>query len=128
MKKLLVSLLAVMCLLTVVGCGKKNALSEETKDAVDNLYSIQSNYSQGVAPLIEIPPMWAQELYDNFDAIIESGDANAPISLREYAVTNVVYFDYDDDYSVVWDKNNDSVSIEPTDVEEREAFKEKMHK
>lgn len=129
MKKILVALLSVVCILAMVGCGKKGAaLSEDTMSAIENLNSIQTNYAGGVAPLIEIPPVWAEELYNNWDSIIDSKIEGAPTQLREYAATNVVYFDYADDFSVVWDKNNGSVSVEPTDVAERDAFQEKSHK
>ncbi len=123
------SLLTIVCIMSLVGCGKKAAaLSPETMDAIENLNSIQASYSTGIAPLIEIPVAWAEEIYNNADDIIGSDIEGAPISLREYAVTNVVYFDYADDFSAVWDKNNGNVTIEPTDIDEREAFKEKMHK
>ena len=130
-KLLLIFVTAMLCMTALVACGKKAEapkLSDEAKDAVDNLYSIQANYAQGVAPLIEIPPMWAEELYNNADAIVGTDMEGAPISLREYAVTNVVYFDYADDYSVVWDKNNNSVTVEPTDTVERDDFAQKAHK
>lgn len=131
MKKLIGSiLLFLLCLLSLTGCGKKEeiSLSDETMDAISNLYSIQANYAQGTAPMIEIPPVWAEELYNNADLIIGSDIEGAPIMLREYAATNVVYFDYDDDFSVVWDKDNNSVTVEATDTAEREEFKQKQHK
>ena len=128
-KKLLIPLLSLIFTIGLIGCASKTtSISAETKDAIDNLNSIQANYASGVAPLIEIPPVWAEEIYNNADTIVGSDIEGAPIQLREYAVTNTVYFDYSDDFSVVWDKNTNSVSVEPTDTAEREAFKEKMHK
>lgn len=131
MKKILLSLLSVLFVLSLLGCGSKKeavTLSQETKDAVENLNSIQASYSTGVAPLIEIPVVWAEDLYNNYDNVISSGIEGAPIQLREYAETNVVYFDYSDDFSVVWNKNEGNVMIEATDTAERDAFMEKMHK
>lgn len=129
-KRILISILSTMFIIGLIGCGSKNTntLSDETKDALENLNSIQANYATGVAPLIEIPPVWAEEIYNNADDIIGTDIEGAPIQLREYAVTNTVYFDYADDFSVVWNKDAGSVSVEPTDTAEREAFKEKMHK
>lgn len=103
-------------------------LSEQTLDALENLYSIQGNYANGMAPLIEIPSVWTKDLYDNWDAIEVAQVDNAPMLLREYALTDMVYFDYDTDYSVVWDKKNDSVMVEPTDTQERDEFMQKEHK
>lgn len=130
MKKIINIVIAALCIATLVGCGsnKKTQLSNETIDAIENLYSYQLNYSNGVASLVEIPYVFAEEMYNNYDSIISLGNEHAPIGLREYAVTNTVYFDYDTDYSVVWNKNTNSISIEKTDINEREAFKEKQHK
>lgn len=132
-------------LLALSGCTQKNQSSEapiepakeetaentsdaDVADALENLYSIQLNYSQGTAPLMEIPAAFAETLYDNYDKIIESGADNAPIMLREYAATNEVFFDYDTDYSIKWEKDTGLVSVEETDVKEREEFKQKAHK
>lgn len=130
MKKILTIVLTTLCLATLMGCGEKktSTLSAEAMDAITNLDSIQANYAAGTAPMIEIPTAWAEELYNNADDIIGSDVAGAPILLREYAVTNVVYYDYSDDYSVVWDKNTGSVTVEPTDTAERDDFMQKQHK
>lgn len=144
MRKTIITLLITsLCIFSLTACGKANEattdtitndmpesteLSDATKDALDNLYSIQANYASGVAPLIEIPPAYCEELYNNYDAISKANTTQAPIQLREYAATDTVYFDYDDDYSVVWDKKNNSVTVQQTDIEEREEFKQKQHK
>ena len=133
-KNICIILITLICLIAVLGCNNKendvtsSDISAMTQDAINNLYSIQLNYSQGTAPLNEIPVSFAESLYNDYDIVINAGIKEAPIMLREYAATNTVYFDYDTDYSIVWDKNAGSVLVEKTDVTERENFKQKQHK
>lgn len=131
MKKFIAVIFVASALsIALVGCGKSQSdkLPAEATEALENLDSIVQNYAVGTAPLIEIPNTFAQAIYDNADAIIGSDIKGAPIQLREYAETNMVYFDYSNDYSVVWDKTNGSVSVEATDTAERDEFAQKMHK
>lgn len=131
-KKYIAILTVLMLIFSLTGCNNTSkdttSISETTKDAIENLYSIQENFSNGVNPLMEIPVAWTQEVYDNADDILNQNIDHAPIMLREYAAINTVYFDYDSDYSVVWDKNNNSVHIEATDTAERDEFSQKQHK
>ena len=69
-----------------------------------------------------------QELYDKYDTLKEENAEHLPIQIREYAVTDTVYFDYDTDYSIVWDKKTGDVRIEQTDITERDEFMQKQHK
>lgn len=140
MKKIcLLTCIMIMTVLSVAGCGKKAAvteptneskvvLSDSTKDAIDELYSIQLNYSNGTAPLLLISDVLVKELYDNWDDIVSSGNENAPISLREYVDPAVVYFDYSTDYSIKWSKDDNDIVVEKTDIDQREDYKQKMHK
>lgn len=100
----------------------------EIVDDIESLYSYQLNYANGTATLNIIPVPMAEYLYDNYEKMKAEGRDHLPTMLREYAATNTVYFDYDTDTSIVWNKDTGSVIIAPTDVEEREAFKEKQHK
>lgn len=100
----------------------------EIVDDIENLYSYQLNYSNGTAQLNIIPTPMAENLYDNYEKMKAEGRNHLPIMIREYAATNMVYFDYDTDSSIVWNKDTGSVTIARTDIEEREAFKEKQHK
>lgn len=97
-------------------------------DALEQLDAIQQNYAQGTAPLNIIPVPLVQAVYDNYDAIEADPPANAPISLREYAATDEVFFDYSTDYSIKWEKQTGNITVEQTDVQEREDFKQKAHK
>lgn len=103
-------------------------LSEEVTDALGNLNSVQINYAQGTAPLNIIPDVMVKTVYDNWDDIVRIGDESAPISLREYVDPEVVYFDYDTDYSIKWEKATGNVTVEQTDINAREDYKQKMHK
>ena len=96
--------------------------------AEDILYAYQKNFADGTATLNIIPVDLTQELYDNYDRLQEEGNKKAPILLREYAVTDTVYFDYDSGYSIVWEKGSGEVRIEETDIEEWEEFRQKQHK
>lgn len=109
--------------------GTENSeLSEDVIAAVNDLYSVQINYSNGTAPLNIIPTTTVEAVYDNYDAIVEAGIKEAPISLREYVDPSIVYFDYDTDYSIKWNKDENDVTVEETNVEEREDYKQKEHR
>lgn len=103
-------------------------LTEDLMADVERLYDYQYNYSKGTALLLEIPYVMAENIYNNYDLLTENKIEKAPIMLREYAGTNTVYLDYDSDYSIVWSKNDNSVTIEDTDIIAREDYKLKAHK
>lgn len=103
-------------------------LTEDLMADVERLYDYQYNYSKGTALLLEIPYVMVENIYDNYDLLSENSIEKAPIMLREYAGTNTVYLDYDSDYSIVWSKNDNSVTIEDTDIIAREDYKLKAHK
>lgn len=144
-KMSLFKLMLVLSLAAAVfaGCGKKAAqetiedetviseseeLSTETIDAIEELYSVQINYSNGTAPLNIIPSVVCQNVYDNWDAIEASDNDKAPVMLREYVEPEVVFFDYDTDYSIKWNKETGDVMVDKTDVAAREDYKQKSHK
>ena len=52
----------------------------------------------------------------------------APIMLREYVDPSIVYFDYDTDYSIIWNKDTGDITIDKTDTDAREDYKQKQHK
>ena len=128
----------ILCIATVsvllVGCGNKKTedskadFSAELNLALDDLYSVQLNYSNGTAPLNIIPFVTVETVYDNWDTIKDSSDERIPVSIREYVDPNVVYLDYSTDYSVKWNKENGDVVVEPTDIAAREDYKQKQHK
>lgn len=103
-------------------------LTEDLMADVERLYDYQYNYSEGTALLLEIPYVMVENIYNNYDLLTENKIEKAPIMLREYACTNTVYLDYDSDYSIVWSKNDNSVTIEDTDIIAREDYKLKAHK
>ena len=103
-------------------------LTEDLMADVDRLYDYQYNYSEGTALLLEIPYVMVENIYNNYDLLTENKIEKTPIMLREYAGTNTVYLDYASDYSIVWNKNDNSVTIEDTDVIAREDYKLKAHK
>lgn len=134
-------ILVVSILLTFIGCGAKDAnnsseasdsttvvLSDEVLAAIDDLNAVQLNYSNGTAPLNIIPFVTVETIYNSWDDIVSSGNAKAPIMLREYVDPAAVYLDYDTDYSIIWYKDSGDVVVEPTDVTAREEFKQKQHK
>ena len=134
-----VSLTVMTLSVLITGCGKKNEepqvevvteviLSNEVKDAMEELHSIAVNYSNGIAPLNIIPVPTVELIYDNWDAIEASDDANAPISLREYVEPSIVYLDYDVDYSIKWFKDSGDVQVQKTDIADREDYRQKAHK
>ncbi len=100
-------------------------VSEDTLISAETLYDIQYNYSNGTAPLIEIPYIMVEDVYYNYGALITSSCEYAPILIREYAQTGIVYLDYESGYSIKWDKNDNSVFVEETDTSERDAYAEK---
>ena len=140
MKKLslIKAAVVVSVLLALVGCGAKSAgsadagnqviLSEDVLAALDDLYSVQINYSNGTAPLNIIPFVTVETIYNAWDDVAISGNDKAPISLREYVDPNVVYLDYSTDYSVKWYKDTGDVVVEPTDVAARDDYAQKQHK
>lgn len=131
MKKNIMGILLIcMIVIGVTGCGEKTEknLSKEATDAIAELYAIQENYSNGIAPANIIPVPTVEAIYNNWDDIEEVNAKMAPISLREYVDPSVVYFDYDTDYSVKWIKDTGDVLVEETDVTAREDYKQKMHK
>ncbi len=128
----------VSVLLALVGCGSKSTggadtgnqvnLSEDVLVALDDLYSVQLNYSKGTAPLNIIPFVTVEAIYNAWDDVAISGNDKAPISLREYVDPDVVYLDYSTDYSVIWYKDSGDVIVEPTDVAARDDYAQKQHK
>ena len=100
-------------------------VSEDVLLSAENLYNIQYNYSNGTAPLIEIPYIMVEDVYNNYDALLAASDEYAPILIREYAETDIVYLDYTSGYSIKWDKNDNGVFVEETDIEEMTAYMEK---
>lgn len=149
MKKSLVKLCAVIAIgVLLCGCGKSEVgtnvapdadatsdtsavrveLSEDVKSALDDLYAVQNNYSNGTATLNIIPTVTVETVYDNWDSIVASGIDTAPIMLREYVDPSVVYLDYASDFSIKWLKDENDVQVEATDVAAREDYKQKQHK
>lgn len=123
----------------LTGCGKaakedvatietQTILSEDVVNALEELDAIAINYSKGIAPLNIIPSTTVELVYDNWDAIQTIGNEHAPVLLREYVDPNMVYLDYNVDYSIKWLKDSGDVQVEKTDVEARESYKEKAHK
>ena len=109
--------------------GERDALiPPDVREAAETLYSFQKNYANGTALLNLIPVEMVRQVYDNYEELLRAGIPQAPVLLREYAVTETVYLDYDTDCSIVWDKQTGDVRIEKTEVAEREAFREKAHK
>ena len=110
--------------------GERDAalIPADVREAAETLYSFQKNYANGTALLNLIPVEMVRQVYDNYEELLRAGIPQAPVLLREYAVTETVYLDYDTDCSIVWDKQTGDVRIEKTEVAEREAFREKAHK
>ena len=102
--------------------------TEQDIDSVNNLYDFQRSFAAGTNMLIEIPPDMAEDLYNNYEVMKADDVAHLPTLLREYAVTNTVYFDYDSGVSVVYDRTNHRVSLEKTDIDEMNNYMEKEHK
>ena len=110
--------------------GERDAalIPADVREAAETLYSFQKNYANGTALLNLIPVEMVRQVYDNYEELLRAGIPQAPVLLREYAVTETVYLDYDTDCSIVWDKQTGDVRIEKTEVAERESFREKAHK
>ena len=110
--------------------GERDAalIPADVREAAETLYSFQKNYANGTALLNLIPVEMVRQVYDNYEELLRAGIPQAPVLLREYAVTETVYLDYDTDCSIVWDKQTGDVRIEKTEVAEREAFREHAHK
>ena len=104
------------------------ALPANVVDEVEELYAIQLNYSDGVAPLMIIPTPVVETIYNAWDDISGINNEKLPILIREYVEPSIVYFDYATDYSVKWNKDNGDVIVEPTDIAAREDYKLKQHK
>lgn len=122
-------LVLIACIVMFVGCSVNAGNSQSsTLDSARDLYSYQYNFSKGTTLLNIIPVTLVQDVYDNYDELQDSGSEYAPISLREYAVINTVYLDYDTDCSIVWNKDSGEVYIEQTVVADREEYKQKQHK
>ena len=128
------SVLLILCIFLLAGCraisNRYETIEIETSssDDVEALYGYQLNFSKGTATLNIIPETMVQELYDKYDELKEKNVGHLPIQIREYAVTDTVYFDYDTDCSIVWDKETGDVRIEQTDITERDEFMQKQHK
>ena len=122
-------LVLIVCIVMFVGCSRPVRSPEKnTLDSAKDLYSYQYNFSKGTALLNIIPSTLVQNVYDNYDELKDFGSGYAPISLREYAVINTVYLDYDTDCSIVWNKDSGEVYIEQTVIADREEYKQKQHK
>ncbi len=132
MKKVLIIVLAaiITVMLVIFGfCLKKGKdRREEVFEALNKMDSVQKNFSEGNAMLLELPINYVQAVYDYYDELKEDDVQHLPIQIREYAVTGIVYFDYDTDVSIVWDKMKNTVSVRYTDVNERDSFMQKEHK
>lgn len=130
MKRKLSILLAVTvltgCIFLLAGCRAR--ISKEVIASVGSLYGYQMNYANGTATLNIIPETMVKDLYDNFDGLMAADAEHLPLQIREYAVTDTVYFDYDTDCSIVWDKKSGDVRIEHTDTTESDEFMQKQHK
>lgn len=111
-------------------CAIKKSPDSKTRiiNSVESLYSYQYNYSKGTATLNIIPVDIVKDVYDNYEELQKTQNPLIPISLREYAAINTVYFDYATDCSIVWDKDTDDIRIEKTVISDREEYKEKQHK
>lgn len=107
---------------------EETALEESVIASMNDLYAMQLNYSNGTATLNIIPTTTVEAVYDNWDVIETSDIAEAPISLREYVDPSIVYFDYESGYSVKWNKDEHDVTIEETNIQDREDYKQKQHK
>ena len=142
-KKLITaSVLLMLCIFLLAGCraisnryetieietGSSDETDRQEDSSVEALYGYQLNYSKGTATLNIIPETMVQELYDKYDVFKEKNVGHLPIQIREYAVTDTVYFDYDTDCSIVWDKKTGDVRIEQTDITGRDEFMQKQHK
>lgn len=140
-KKSIISLIILaVAAISLIGCGNKDkkeqnekdsskvVISEEVNAALDDLYSMQINYSNGTAPLVIIPTVTVEQVYDNWDDIMEAELDNAPILLREYVEPSIVYFDYESGYSIKWNKDENDVVVEATDIEARDDYMQKAHK
>ena len=131
---IIASVLLMLCIFLLAGCraisNRYETIEIETgsSDDVEALYGYQLNFSKGTATLNIIPETMVQELYDKYDTLKEKNAGHLPIQIREYAVTDTVYFDYDTDCSIVWDKKTGDVRIEQTDITERDEFMQKQHK
>ena len=103
-------------------------ITSQMTEAIDELYATQLNYSNGVAQLNIIPDVTVKVIYDNWDTIADAKLDKAPIMLREYVDPSIVYFDYDTDYSIIWNKDTGDITIDKTDTDAREDYKQKQHK
>lgn len=126
--KIITCLTAIVLVVTLFGCSKKTTVPDEVKSAIDDLYAISVNFEQGIATLNIIPTETVQLIYDNWDDIVSLDIKEAPISLREYVEPSIVYLDYDNDISIKWEKDEMNVTVEKTDIDAREDYKNKMHK
>lgn len=111
----------------ICACGKK-PLPKELKTVIEDLYANQKNFSEGTAMLNIIPSVTVEAIYNNWEDVSASGMKEAPISLREYVEPSIVYLDYATDFSIKWVKDTGEVSIEATDVQAREDYKQKAHR
>lgn len=142
-KNIIYCLILMTAIVTLVGCNsdkKAGAGDAQINDAIsselggdvivamNDLYATQINYSNGTAPLNIIPTTTVEIIYDNWDAIEASDIAEAPISLREYVNPSIVYLDYESGYSVKWNKDENDVTVEETNIQDREDYKQKQHK
>ena len=123
---LLVVTVLTGCIFLLAGCRAR--ISKEVLASVESLYGYQLNYANGTATLNLIPEVMVKDLYDNFDELTTAKTEHLPLQIRKYAVTDTVYFDYDTDCSIVWDKKTEDVHIEHTDIVERDDFMQKQHK
>lgn len=127
-KKMIIGLTVIVFVVSLFGCSSKPTISDEVKSAIDDLYAISVNFEQGISTLNIIPTETVQLVYDNWDDIVSLNIKEAPISLREYVEPSIVYLDYDNDISIKWEKDEMNVTVEKTDIDAREDYKNKMHK
>ena len=140
---IIASVLLTLCIFLLAGCraisnryepieietgSSDEPETHEEDSSIEALYGYQLNFSKGTATLNIIPETMVQELYDKYDVLKEENAGHLPIQIREYAVTDTVYFDYDTDCSIVWDKKTGDVRIEQTDIIARDEFMQKQHK
>ena len=81
------------------------------EDATTTLYSVQMNFANGTAPLMEVPYILVEEVYNNFDILQAVEMKEAPASVREDTKEQKVHLFYDTGCTITWDKNDNNVFL-----------------
>lgn len=94
-------------------------LDSNTYLAVINVYNTMCNYMNG-NPQVRIMPDDLKVIAREREAVVNTGMVEAPVQITTNG--NIIVFSYDCSVNVIWNTDNDDISIEEEDIYNEQAF------